>query len=437
MQKQYRPSLPEERRSMSDSWDVVNLLAEIADLGRDAARGGYSRHVFEPAELALRAWFTRRAQALGLIVELDRNGNLWARWGERGPGTVGTGSHLDSVPGGGALDGPLGVASALSAVARLKARGFTPARPVAVAAFAEEEGSRFGLACLGSKLMTGAVDPAAVAARTDDAGVTFARAATAAGVDPDGMGRDDERLAALGCFVELHVEQGRALADLGAPVAVASAILAHGRWRLTFTGEGNHAGATPMAARRDPVVAASAAVVAAREIAAARDDPAGGVNARATVGRLVPVPGGTNVIASRVDAWLDVRGDTDAAARALVTEICASIQLAAARHGCEVEIMKESYLPEVTFDAELRGRLCAVLEEAPGLEGTAGPGGVPVLATGAGHDAGVLAAELPTAMLFVRNPTGISHAPAETASDEDCRAGAGALATVLAALAGA
>jgi N-carbamoyl-L-amino-acid hydrolase len=419
---------------MSDSWDVVDLLAEIADVGRDPVRGGYSRHVFEPAELELRAWFTRRAEALGLSVELDGNGNLWAYWGERGPGAVGTGSHLDSVPGGGALDGPLGVASALCAVARLKARGFVPARPVAVVAFAEEEGSRFGIACLGSKLMTGAVDPALIAHRADAAGVTFARAAATAGVDPAGIGRDDARLAALGCFVELHVEQGRALAGLGAPVAVASAILAHGRWRLTFTGEGNHAGATPMAGRRDPVVAASAAVLAASDIAAARDDPAGGVNARATVGRLVPVPGGTNVIASKVDAWLDVRGDTDAAARSLVTEIRAAVERAAAAHGCRVEITQESYLAEVVFDAGLRDRVRTVLEGAPAL---GGPGGVPVLATGAGHDAGVLATELPTAMLFVRNPTGVSHAPAETASDDDCRAGADALATVLGALAGA
>ena len=419
---------------MSDSWDVVDLLAEIADVGRDPVRGGYSRHVFEPAELELRAWFTGRAAALGLEVEPDRNGNIWAYWGERGPGTVGTGSHLDSVPGGGALDGPLGVASALAAVARLKARGFAPARPVAVIAFAEEEGSRFGIACLGSKLMTGAVDPGLIASRADAAGVTFGQAAAAAGVDPAGLGRDDARLAALSCLVELHVEQGRALADLDAPVAVASAILAHGRWRLTFTGEGNHAGATPMAGRRDPVVAASAAVLAARDIAASRDDPAGGVNARATVGRLVPVPGGANVIASRVDAWLDVRGDTDAAARELVTEIGAAVRLAAAGHGCRVEVTEESYLPEVTFDAGLRGRLGTVLAaaQAPG-----GPGGAPVLATGAGHDAGVLAAELPTAMLFVRNPTGVSHAPAETASDDDCRAGAEALAAVLAELAGA
>jgi beta-ureidopropionase / N-carbamoyl-L-amino-acid hydrolase len=336
---------------MTDSWDVVDLLAEIADVGRDPKRGGYSRHVFEPAELELRRWFTRRSEALGLVVEADRNGNLWAHWGPPGPGTVAIGSHLDSVPGGGALDGPLGVASALAAVARLKEGGFAPARPVALVAFAEEEGSRFGLACLGSKLMTGAVDPAAVAERADSAGVTFARAAAAAGVNPAGAGRDNARLATLGAFVELHVEQGRALADLGAPVAVASAILAHGRWRLTVTGEGNHAGATPMAGRRDPMTAAAASVIAARDIAAARDDPAGGVNARATVGRLVPVPGGTNVIASRVDAWLDVRGDTDEACRALVREIKAAIELATAENGCRVEITQESYLPEVTFEA--------------------------------------------------------------------------------------
>jgi beta-ureidopropionase / N-carbamoyl-L-amino-acid hydrolase len=421
---------------MSDSWDVVDLLAEIADVGRDPVRGGYSRHVFEPAELELRAWFTRRARALGLTVEADRNGNIWARWGEPGPGTVGTGSHLDSVPGGGAYDGPLGVVSALSAVARLKAAGFAPARPVAVIAFAEEEGSRFGIACLGSKLMTGAVDSAAIAALADSAGTTFARAAGAAGVDSAGIGRDEERLSSLGCFVELHVEQGRALEDIGAPVAVASAILAHGRWRLAFHGEGNHAGATPMAGRRDPVVAASAAVLAARDIAARVDDPAHGVSARATVGRLVPVPGGSNVVASRVDAWLDMRGDTDAATRALAAEISAAITAAAEQHGCRVEFTQESYLPEVAFDARLRDSVLAALEGMRGLAGIPELGEVPVLATGAGHDAGVLAAELPTAMLFVRNPTGVSHAPGESSSDEDCRTGASALATVLAALAG-
>jgi N-carbamoyl-L-amino-acid hydrolase len=406
------------------SWDVTDLLGEIADTGRDPVRGGYSRHVFEPAELDLRAWFTGRAAALGLDVTADENSNIWAYWGARGPDTIGVGSHLDSVPGGGALDGPLGVASALSAVARLQARGVTPARPVAVVAFAEEEGSRFGIACLGSKLLAGAITPDAARALTDPGGITFASAAAEAGFDPALLGRDEKRLAELAAFVELHVEQGRALADIGAPVAVASSILAHGRWRLTFTGEGNHAGATPMAGRRDPVVAASAAVLAASRIAGSRDDPLGGTNARATVGRLVPVPGGTNVIASRVDVWLDVRGDTDSATRRLLDDVTRAMAREAASHGCDFSMAEESYAPPVLFDQGLRSRLVGVLGEPPELS------------TGAGHDAGVLAAELPTAMLFVRNPTGVSHSPFETASDEDCRAGVDALTAVLADLVG-
>ena len=406
------------------SWDVMGLLGEIEGIGRDSVRGGYSRHVFEPAEMELRAWFTRRARVLGLAVEPDRNGNIWAFWGARGPGTIGVGSHLDSVPGGGALDGPLGVASALSAVAWLKSHGVTPSRPIAVVAFAEEEGSRFGIACLGSKLMAGAISPQSALRLADAGGTTFADAAASAGVAPAGVGRDDERLAELAAFVELHVEQGRALADLDAAVAVASGILAHGRWQLRFSGEGNHAGATPMAGRRDPLAAAAAAILAARAIATGHDDPLHGSNARATVGRLSIVPGGTNVIASRVDAWLDVRADDDAATRSLLAEVLAAAEDAAAEHGCALAVTEESYVDAVTFDFALGDRLGEAL------------GGLPVLATGAGHDAGVLAAELPTAMLFVRNPTGVSHSPFETASDEDCRAGAAALTAVLRDLAG-
>jgi len=400
-------------------WGVVELLSEIEDIGRDHARGGYSRHLFDSAERALRDWFTSRTRDLGLDVEHDANGNIWAYWGPRGNGTVATGSHLDSVPGGGAFDGPLGVASALSAVAGMRSDGVTPRRPLAVVAFAEEEGSRFGVACLGSKLMTGAIDPGRVNDLTDAAGVTFREAAADFGLDPDATGRDEARLASLAAFVELHVEQGRGLADLGAPLALASGILAHGRWRLTFTGEGNHAGTTVMADRRDPVAAAAAAVLAAREIAADRDLPGDGAPARATVGRLVPVPGGTNVIASRVDAWLDVRAGTDAATRALLGEIAAAVRARAAGLRCDAEITEESYASAVAFDPALRASLSRAL------------GAPPVLATGAGHDAGVLASILPTAMLFVRNPTGVSHSPHESATDADCGAGAQALRIVL------
>jgi N-carbamoyl-L-amino-acid hydrolase len=400
--------------------DVVALLAEIEDIGRDPVRGGWSRHVFDDAETALRAWFTGRAGALGLEVTTDRNANLVAWWGERGSDSVLVGSHLDSVPGGGALDGPLGVASALSAVARLMADGHRPSRPIAIGVFAEEEGSRFGIACLGSKLMTGAIAPERVRALTDASGTTFAEAAAAAGIDPAGLGRDDAFLADVGAFVELHVEQGRGLVDLDAPVGLASAILAHGRWRLTITGEGNHAGATAMADRRDPMAAFAEVVLVAQRVAASVDDPGAGVAARATIGRVVPVPGGTNVIASRVDAWLDVRADDDPATAALLARITTEATDAVARHGCLLTVDEESYGGRVTFDPALRDRLGRAL------------GGVPVLPTGAGHDAGVLGSPtLPTGMLFVRNPTGVSHAPDEGASDEDCRAGVDALVRVL------
>jgi beta-ureidopropionase / N-carbamoyl-L-amino-acid hydrolase len=397
---------------------MSGLLAAIDGVGRDPKRGGYSRHVFDPAERELREWFTEQARRRDLAVRCDRNGNLWAWWGEPGPDAIVTGSHLDSVPGGGAFDGPLGVVSALAAVDALRASGFTPVRSLAIVVFAEEEGGRFGVPCLGSRLLSGAIDPDVARRLRDQDGVTFAEAFAAAGLDPARAGRDDEALAAIGTFVELHVEQGRGLVDLGAPVGVASSILAHGRWRFTFTGEGNHAGATLLGDRRDPMVPAAEMVLAAR-IAASEVD-----GARATVGRLVPNPGGTNVIASTVDVWLDARADDDARTRRVVERIREMAADAAGRESCDLSVVEESYGDTVVFDAGLRDSLSSAL------------GGVPALPTGAGHDAGVLAAHVPTAMLFVRNPTGVSHAPQEFAEPDDCQAGVTALATVLRRLAG-
>jgi N-carbamoyl-L-amino-acid hydrolase len=384
------------------------MLDQIADVGRDSKRGGYSRHGYDKPELELRHWFVEQAVKRGLNVETDQNGNLWAWWGERGDNALVTGSHLDSVPGGGAFDGPLGVTSALEAVDLLQAKGFTPRRPFAIAVFAEEEGGRFGVACLGSRLLSGAIPAEKALNLKDPDGVTLAEAMRAAGYDPDLVGRDDRTLRRIGQFVELHVEQGRGLT---VPVGVASSILAHGRWRFTFRGEGNHAGATLIEDRRDPMLPASQLVLAARK--AARD---GG---RATVGRLVPNPGGTNVIASTVDVWLDARDSDDARTRAMVAEISEAARRAAEEEGCEVTITEESYGDTVHFDSQLRDDIAGAL------------GGVPALPTGAGHDAGILAAHVPTAMLFVRNPTGVSHAPEEFAEQADVDEGVKALAATL------
>ncbi|RCW45337.1 N-carbamoyl-L-amino-acid hydrolase [Halopolyspora algeriensis] len=394
------------------------LLSAIDDLGADRTRGGFSRHVLDRAEQELREWFTEQARLRGLQVTTDANANLWAWWGEPGPDAVVTGSHLDSVPGGGAFDGPLGVVSALAALDLLRARGFTPRRPLAVVVFAEEEGGRFGVPCLGSRLLTGTIDPDRARALRDPDGVSFAEAMRSAGMEPERAGRDDAALERIGRFVELHVEQGRGLIDLQRPVGVASSILSHGRWRFRITGQGNHAGATPMGDRRDPMLPSSRLVLAARD--AARDVD----GARATVGRLVPNPGGTNVVASSVDMWLDARSPADAATRGLVAELSGLAEKYAAEEGCRVEISEESYADTAHFDAGLREELATLLGDAP------------VLPTGAGHDAGILAAHTPAAMLFVRNPTGVSHAPQEHAEPEDCEAGVTALARTLEHLAG-
>lgn len=390
---------------------MSTLLADLEDVGRDPRRGGWSRHLGDDAESTLREWFTEQAGRRGLQVETDANLNLWAWWGDpEGSDSVATGSHLDSVPGGGAYDGPLGVTAALAAVDVLRARGVVPGRPLAVVVFAEEEGGRFGVPCLGSRLLTGSLDPDRARGLRDPDGVTLAEALTSRGLRPEHLGPEPRRIADLGRFVELHVEQGRNLAPRGEPLAVGSTIVAHGRWRLSFTGRADHAGTTRRADRRDPMIPAAATVLAARAAMEAHGD-----DARATVGRLHPVPGGTNVVASRVDLWLDARGPLP---QALVDDVTAAARAAADAEGCAVEVRAESVSDEVTLDRGLADTLATVT-------------GAGRLATAAGHDAGVLAAHVPAGMLHVRNPTGISHAPDEHAEDGDVAAGVRALADVL------
>ena len=225
------------------------LWHDIADVGRDATTGGYRRYAWTADDTLLREWFTARARERGLDVVTDRAGNLWAWWGDPdadGPGLV-VGSHLDSVPGGGAYDGPLGVISALAALDALRDNGFSPTTPIGVACFADEEGARFGIACAGSRLLTGALDPDRARALTDDDGVSLGEAAGHAGLDVQHLGPDPEALRRVGRFVELHIEQGRGLVHSGDAVGVGSAIWPHGRWRVDLAGRGDHAGTTALA----------------------------------------------------------------------------------------------------------------------------------------------------------------------------------------------
>ncbi|MEU3458714.1 allantoate amidohydrolase [Streptomyces sp. NPDC006733] len=394
------------------------MWTELLPIGRSSVSGGYRRYAWSGADLECRAWFRAQAETRGLTYEVDRNGNQWAWLGDPAAGgAVVTGSHLDSVPDGGAFDGPLGVVSSFAALDELRERGAAFDRPLAVVNFGDEEGARFGLACVGSRLAAGQLTKDKAYELRDADGVSLPQAMERAGYDPAAIGPDPERLARIGAFVELHVEQGRALDLSGDAVGIASAIWPHGRWRFDFHGEANHAGTTRLEDRRDPMLSYAETVLAARREARA-------AGALATFGKVSVEPNGVNAIASLVRGWLDSR----AADQETLDRVVAGIEAAAAeragRDGVDVRVTRESFTPVVEFQHALRDEVAKL------LGGTA-----PVLPTGAGHDAGILSASAPTAMLFVRNPTGVSHSPAETAAEDDCLAGVTALADVLEGLA--
>ncbi|MER8030850.1 allantoate amidohydrolase [Streptomyces bauhiniae] len=394
------------------------MWAELLPIGRHADSKGYRRYAWTSADAECRDWFKEQAEARGLSYEVDRNGNQWAWLGDPAEGdAVVTGSHLDSVPDGGAFDGPLGVVSSFAALDELRARETPLNRPLGIVNFGDEEGARFGLACVGSRLAAGQLTVEQARLLTDGDGITLPKAMAAAGYDPDTIGADPERLARIGAFVELHVEQGRALDLSGDQVGIASSIWPHGRWRFDFKGEANHAGTTRLADRRDPMLTYAETVLAARREA----ELAGAV---ATFGKISVEPNGVNAIPSLVRGWLDSRAPGQEALDTVLDGITRAAREYADAHGIDLDVVRESYTPVVEFDHALRDELGRLLGRDSELT-------VPVLGTGAGHDAGILSGTVPTAMLFVRNPTGVSHSPAESATEDDCVAGVRALADVL------
>jgi len=407
----------ERRRWWDGAVDFEQMWRDLEPLGRSASSGGYFRQPFGSAERECTAWFHEQAAARGLDVAADGNGNLVAWWrvpDARHPATV-TGSHLDSVLDGGAYDGPLGVVSAFAAVDLMRERGFEPATSIGVSAFVEEEGSRFGIACLGSRLLSGQLSPDQARELRDRDGVFLQDAMEQAGLEPS-LG-PSTLLDGVSCFLELHVEQGRDLVDRDVPVGVASAIWPHGRYRFDLAGEANHAGTTRMEDRHDPMLTYAMTVLAANKQARVAGQ-------RATFGRVEVRPNGTNAVPSAVTAWLDARAESTERLQALVADVERLATERAGRDGTTVEVTVESQSPEVAFDEDLAGRL-------------AGLGPWPVIPTMAGHDAGVLASSgLRSGMLFVRNPTGVSHSPAEHAGTADCLAGVEALADALQGIAG-
>jgi hydantoinase/carbamoylase family amidase len=363
-------------------------------------------------------WLAGRCRAMGLAVEIDAAGNLIAKWqAADGPAVV-IGSHIDTVPQGGRFDGALGVIGGLHAIRLLQERGVQPSRPVWLVAFMDEENTRFGTALFGSRAFAGE-DLGALGDRVDQDGITLAEAMRGWDRDLAGIG-EARAIDQVGTYLELHIEQGPQLEAESIDIGVVTSIVGIVGYRLSITGQANHAGTTPMHLRRDALAGAARIVLGVRGLALERP------GATANVGVIAVEPGGSNVVPGRSTLTLDLRFPTDdglaeleAAAVGLVQDVCGD-------EGLGVTFEPTYRIPAAPMD----GTLIASLEQSARLEEAT----VRTMPSGAGHDAMVMARHIPTAMVFVPSRNGISHSPAEHTSPEHCALGARILARTVAAL---
>jgi allantoate deiminase len=385
--------------------------------GEGANRPGLSTAEEEAHELAA-SWM---AEA-GLEIERDPAGNTFGRL--RGTdsnlGEVWVGSHLDTVPSGGRLDGALGVVAGIGALERLAE--LPRARTLAVVAFRDEEGWRFGRGFFGSRAVCGLIEREDLEAR-DREGTAVSEALRRLGLEPPAPGRATAHLPAF--FVETHIEQGPVLAEAGAPLGVVDAITGMAGLRVVFSGPGGHAGTVPLAGRRDALAAAAAYMLALRD--AARAEP----GAVATVGECAVPGGAANVVPRAVELTIDARAPQRDSLDRLLGKTQRLAPLAAAKEGCEAAVERLYDYDPVPMAPRVRALLCDAVRRVSAE---------PVeLTSGAGHDAGILAAAgVPSGLLFVCSGAGgASHSPAETTDTEAIALSIEVLAITLAKLAGA
>jgi allantoate deiminase len=351
----------------------------------------------------LRQWM----EASGMTVSVDAAGNLRGFYAASSPGTVADaprlfiGSHLDTVPRAGAFDGVLGVVLGVALVESLGGRRFPFA--IEVVGFSEEEGVRFGVPFIGSRALVGGLDDETLGV-SDARGRSIGDAIRDYGLDPSRVGEAQASDDALG-YLEFHIEQGPVLDTLGIPLGIVTAIVGQSRFDVTFSGAANHAGTTPMTARRDAVAAAAEWIVAVERTA--RDT----VGLVATVGRVEATPGAVNVIAGSCVASLDVRHADDAVRADAVGRLVARAQEIAESRGIDVRWDTRLDQASTPMDPSLVALLGQAVLPPPHH-----------LSSGAGHDAMIMATRMPVAMLFLRSPGGISHHPDEAVREDDVAA---------------
>lgn len=397
---------------------LATYLQELGSIGA-SPDGGLHRFQYDPAWQAARDVLLSWMRDVGLDPRVDTVGNVFGRLQGRDDGVVLTGSHVDTVPSGGRYDGALGIVGGLAALAALRAAG-APARTLEVVALCEEESSRFAANFFGTRAMLGLVAPDEPARLVDADGTTLAEAMRDAGLDPDRVG-DAERHD-LRAFLELHVEQGRVLADEGVEVGLVEVIPAITWETFTVRGRQDHAGATPMDLRRD---AFQAAAQMARDITGLVERE--GRPAVATTGRWAVEPGLPSIVPGLARFSLDLRHPDAGVRDRLLDEVHARCQALARAGGVELSVVRDKDEEPAQMDDGLLDVLRSAAE-ACGASWRRMP-------SGAGHDSQLMATRMPTAMLFVPSVEGRSHTPEEFTSTEDCVRGASVLATALHALA--
>jgi allantoate deiminase len=383
---------------------VLEICRQIAAMSEEPGRT--TRGFLTPPVHEVHALLRGRMEAMDMSIRTDAAGNLRGFWQPAGAGSkrLMVGSHIDSVPNAGAFDGVLGVVLALEWVQI--ARDLELPLAIEVIAFSDEEGVRFGVPFIGSRAVAGRFDRVLLDCR-DPEGNSLEAAIRDFGLDP---GRIDEAELdgnTIG-FVEIHIEQGPVLEAEGLSLAVVTGIVGQTRLTLEFTGQANHAGTTPMRMRHDALAAAAEWITKVESLALATDGLV------ATVGKITVEPNAGNVVPGSVLVSLDVRHAHDSTRTSAVEKLIDSANSIAARRGLTLERTDRLDQPAVPMDERLASFLADAIEEA----------GFPLkhMPSGAGHDAMVIAARVPTAMLFLRSPGGISHHPSEAVLEEDIEA---------------
>ena len=349
------------------------------------------------------AYLSQWMEKLGMHVEIDAAGNLRGTYKGQHSNEkrILIGSHLDTVPNAGAYDGVLGVVIAISLIESLRGKRLPFA--IEVIGFSEEEGVRFGLPFIGSRALMGALDEQTLRI-TDKSGVSVAQAIRGFGLDASGL-HQPQLVSDTRAYLEFHIEQGPVLESVGAHLAVVDSIAGQSRAYVTFRGGANHAGTTPMHLRRDALCGAAEWTLSVERHARATNGLV------ATVGTIEAKPGATNVVAGEVRASLDVRHPVDSIRSAAFSTLL--------HEGCEIAQQRGlAFQSDVLLDQNavpMHTELTNLAEEAIQAVGV-----VPYrFASGAGHDAMILAPKLPSAMIFLRSPGGVSHHPDESVEEED------------------